>query len=409
MTELEIAKERAAMTSGMRTHQPTPPSRWLSNVLATIVGMGLGLACFASSASADLHLVDFSGGLFKQDATSFTQAGGHPHSGSANILFTGADSFTPEASLKDVFTELPPGLVGNAMAVPGECTGKQLYEREFDPPLCPVSSQVGVAEVTYAGFGGSPLNFGTFNVYKMVPPPGVPAMFGFVVFAQSVFLIPKLRSDEDYGLSLGSPQTSQLIPVIGAKVTLWGNPADPSHDDERGTGLDAGLSEGKIQAQCSATFATPDCSNPAGYTSKALITNSTHCAAGPLTTRLRANSWQDPDTYVTASFDHDSNGNSTQPTGCDKVPFDPSMSAQHTTDSADTPRGLNFELTIPTSGLLNPDGIAQANVKKTVVSLPEGMSLNPSAAEGLGACTPADFARQTLNSDPGYGCPNWSK
>ena len=44
-----------------------------------------------------------------------------------------------------------------------------------------------------------------------------------------------------------------------------------------------------------------------------------------------------------------------------------------------------------------------------MVTLPEGMTVNPSIAEGLGVCTPADLDRETLHSAPGEGCPNASK
>jgi hypothetical protein len=43
------------------------------------------------------------------------------------------------------------------------------------------------------------------------------------------------------------------------------------------------------------------------------------------------------------------------------------------------------------------------------VTLPEGFTINPSAGVGLGSCTPADYARETLSSEPGEGCPNDSK
>ena len=57
----------------------------------------------------------------------------------------------------------------------------------------------------------------------------------------------------------------------------------------------------------------------------------------------------------------------------------------------------------------NPNSIASAHVKKTTVTLPEGVTINPSSAEGLAACTPTDYARETVNSGPGDGCPGASK
>ncbi len=44
-----------------------------------------------------------------------------------------------------------------------------------------------------------------------------------------------------------------------------------------------------------------------------------------------------------------------------------------------------------------------------MVTLPEGVTVNPSAGEGLGACTPSDYHRETAESPPGAGCPDSSK
>jgi len=60
-------------------------------------------------------------------------------------------------------------------------------------------------------------------------------------------------------------------------------------------------------------------------------------------------------------------------------------------------------------GLTNPTGIANSDIRKTVVTLPEGFSTNPSLAEGLEVCSEADLARETAKSAPGAGCPNASK
>jgi hypothetical protein len=43
------------------------------------------------------------------------------------------------------------------------------------------------------------------------------------------------------------------------------------------------------------------------------------------------------------------------------------------------------------------------------VSLPEGLTIDPSAGVGLGACTPSQYAEVTLNSPEGVGCPEDSK
>ena len=44
-----------------------------------------------------------------------------------------------------------------------------------------------------------------------------------------------------------------------------------------------------------------------------------------------------------------------------------------------------------------------------MVTLPEGMTVNPSVAAGLGTCSEAQYAAETVDSAPGAGCPNVSK
>jgi hypothetical protein len=56
-------------------------------------------------------------------------------------------------------------------------------------------------------------------------------------------------------------------------------------------------------------------------------------------------------------------------------------------------------------GLTNPGARAGSEVRETIVTLPEGMSANPSLAEGLGACSEAELARESASSAPGEGCP----
>ncbi len=139
------------------------------------------------------------------------------------------------------------------------------------------------------------------------------------------------------------------------------------------------------------------------------LTNQMDCVAGATPWRLQANSWQDVGNIDTASFTVDTNGNPTAVADCDSVPFDPTVNARTTTDLTETSSGLDFELNIPETGLLNADGNAQSHVKRAVVALPAGVTINPSSAEGLGVCTPIDYANETLDSRPGAGCPNRSK
>ena len=351
-------------------------------------------------------IVDFSGGVFDHLGNSYTQAGGHPFSAATRVEFPAKALSVPDGAVKDVKVELPPGFVANPAAVPAACAPDELVRTPGKNPECPIDSQVGVAHVLMAvqpGLSGE-LYWPATGVYKMQAPPGSPALLAFNAGPDiAVLLSPLLRSDGDYGITVLSPETNSTGGVTGAEISLWGVPADPSHDEDRGT---SGAST--TGAHCANTTA-PECSNPAGYQPRAFITNPINCSAGALKTSLIANSWQEPAVFHTASFDHDTNGNPTAVTDCEKVPFSPSLSLAPTTDWARTPSGLEVEVRAPTAGLLNPDGIADAPVKKLTVTLPDGVTLNPSSAEGLDACTALQLKAETATSIAGAGCPDPSR
>jgi hypothetical protein len=96
---------------------------------------------------------------------------------------------------------------------------------------------------------------------------------------------------------------------------------------------------------------------------------------------------------------------------CPKLGFGPRISTQPTTDAAESPSGLEVNLEIDDPGLTNPKegAAADSDIKQAVVTLPEGVTANPSLAEGLATCSPADLERETLSSEPGEGCPSASK
>jgi hypothetical protein len=60
-------------------------------------------------------------------------------------------------------------------------------------------------------------------------------------------------------------------------------------------------------------------------------------------------------------------------------------------------------------GWKNANEIAEGQAKKVEVTLPDGVTVNPSQANGLASCSPADYAREAASSLPGQGCPDASK
>jgi hypothetical protein len=258
----------------------------------------------------------------------------------------------------------------------------------------------------------------------MVPPPGVPARFGFSFLGVTVYLDAHLEPGPTYRLSVAAANTSEALQLAGSTVTFWGVPASPAHDHERQCpgavfGEKTG-EEGIGHAFCessapqSAFLRMPTSCTPPGQG----LQWDAHMDSWVHPGRLDENGF--PDTsdpnWVNTSFQsHEQPGfplppsewGATQGTdGCDLVPFTPTISIQPTSHQPDSPSGLDVTLQIPQEALTNPGQIAQADLKKTVVTLPAGMTVNPSRANGLGACSPQQIGL-TNNAQP--TCPDSSK
>src|SRR4029077_16729806 len=117
-----------------------------------------------------------------------------------------------------------------------------------------------------------------------------------------------------------------------------------------------------------------------------------------LTSVLAMDAWQEPGVFAKAS--------SGMPgiTGCEKPDFSPTIAVQPESTSTDTATGLKVDLHVPQNE--NPEGLAEANLRDAVVTLPEGMTVNPSSANGREACSPAQIE---LHGPEPAACPDASK
>jgi hypothetical protein len=329
----------------------------------------------------------FSDGTLGQDESEATQAGAHPYQMTTTIRFNtrtgGVHTSLPVGEVKELEVGLPAGVVVNPTATPTLCTEAQLLANANQNGTgCPDSSQVGVVHLII-GDGLS-----TFvQVYNMVPPTGEPAQLGFVVEGTAtVHILPKIRTGSDSGISATVPGTPE-VNLREASLTLWGEPSSATHDQQRG---DCGFPT-HLEASC-----------PTERTHKALLTLPSSCA-GPLTTTIRANSWEEPDHFVEDSFVTDS---TEALKGCSRLGLTPSFTAAPDTSSADTPAGLTFDLTTPQEGLLAPNALAPPDLRTTTVTLPAGVAINPGQAAGLVACQAGEDAVGTENAP---SCPDASK
>jgi hypothetical protein len=315
---------------------------------------------------------------------STTQAGGHPDFTTAFAL--SEEGGHPYATTRDVAVTLPAGLFGNVEAFP-KCTPLQLGV-EPDISACPQDSQIGSTDVSVTGT----LN-GTVEdepVYNMPAPGGdVVARFGFFAGLYPVLLNVRLdpETQELVASVEGAPAAAELI---STSFTVWGIPAAVSHDPERITPFEAVDHNGPPGGRESTLPEVP------------FMTNPTSCGLQRQVT-VTVTSYQQPGQPRSKSAPFPAI------TGCGSLEFSPQASLRPTTSQGTTGSGLEYELSLPTKGLEFPNLTYGSEAKRVEVALPQGMSLNPSEAEGLGVCSEADLAREAYDSPPGSGCPEASK
>jgi hypothetical protein len=321
----------------------------------------------------------------KQDGTPELRAGSHPWGYKVQFSFNrveGTDK-SEGGDPRHLIVELPPGLVGNPEAVP-KCP-RPLFEGQI--PNCPASTQIGTLQATVTALGEA-----RGPVYNLEAPPGSTAQLGFSIFEYTSLQEASVRTADGYGVTVGG--FNLPVPVITATETIWGNPADPDHFDERECRIDLGVQH-------------PGCASEAQQ--RAFVTLPTSCEAAPQI-KMKASSTLDPTTFVEETGSAITvNGESAALKGCNEVPFSPAIAAGPTSHLAANPSGLDFELKLPNSGLLSPGATAESEPETTEVALPKGITVNPSAAEGLVGCSSAQYAAEKIDTAPGQGCPEASK
>jgi hypothetical protein len=305
------------------------------------------------------------------DGSADVQAGSHPYELTAEAGFNQAlDSeakITVAGSVDTLHFELPPGVTIDAQAAP------QCVEADFVTGGCSNGTAVGAAMVSAAG------EMYPAAVYDLEPSPGEPARLGFVVDGVPFFIDTALLAGSD-GMTMSINHMTQVVAFAAIRLELWGVPADPSHDATRGRCLSG--EETDCESQSSPT---------------AFLTLPTSCA-GPSSTTLQGDSWQEPGVFLTESFAVPAL------TGCQRLPFEPALAVAPDVNEADTPSGFTLDLKLPQSE--NPTGLASSGLKNATIDLPEGTNISLSATDGLQTCS---MAQVGLGSTAQVTCPNASK
>jgi hypothetical protein len=321
------------------------------------------------------------------DGTPDTQAGSHPYEATFVLGFNElansvASSFQAGGEARSLAVDLPPGLFGDPNAVP-QCTRAQL-----DGENCPSQSQIGIDAVGVTeGQGGMNGFIAVLPVYNMVPPPGVPNEFAFSYVGLHTFFDAGVRSGKGYGIV----EHVSGIPQVGLTeniLTLWGVPAEASHDAERHT------------KDCLSGCAS-------GIIPKPFLTLPTSCPGPQPFTVHGLGTWQDANASAEATvLTHDGSGTSAGFTGCGHLSMEPSISAVPDTSFADTPAGFSVDVKVPQETLTLPNNLVASTIKNTTVTLPEGVVINPGQAAGLVAC---QVAEANVHGEGPQSCPAASK
>ena len=309
-------------------------------------------------------------------ALSSLQAGAHADLTTAidfdTINAQGATAGDP----KDATVELPPGFAGDLPDIPS-CSAALLSHQE-----CPIATQVGVTTLN-VNLGSGPISAAE-PLYHLAPGPGEVAKIGFHAIAFNLVGDITLRPG-------GSGLQTSIRNVPGssaqldsASLTVWGVPADPLHNSMRWN-------------PASGEFGASSEAAPADY-----FTNPTSCSSEALRATLSVDSWENPAPAPPTEMLFG------PLEGCQRLVIEPTLSAQPSTTEASSATGLGLNLLVPQT-YQNPEGLATPEIESVGVEMPEGISLNPSAGAGLGACTPAQYAQEGLETESDAGCPSNSR
>lgn len=371
--------------------------------------LALALLMAAPAAQADFGVSKFSVQFTGPKGEAVTQAGSHPYAMTTQIAFESKEeggTQVLEGAVKDVLLTQAKGFIGNPTAVP-RCSDADFLTPappELDPaggPLCSNASALGIATVELPKNPEGTTTYGG-AIYNLVPPPGKAAKLGFWIAGFPVTVELGVAETPPFNIVGGPTNITQVTEVASSDFTLWGNPADPSHNPLRGHCVAA---DGQSRGECEA-----------GASPVAFLTMPRSCE-GQLTTAYAVDSWEDPGIRAPngeADLEDPAWAHQTVPigdpkgmSGCEKLGFGPEVGVRPTAAAAESASGLEVEISVHDENVKNPQAEAtQADIEATEFALPAGVTVNPSAAEGLGVCSPEQFRQASLTAP---GCPQAAK
>jgi hypothetical protein len=341
----------------------------------------------------------------------FDTASAHPNWGFTQFIIKNEPpGKTPVDELKTVRVDLPVGLSVN----PGATERCPLAVFEAGAEDCRTGypeSEVGKSQVTVSL---PPLGTPTepkaplteVPVYNVEPKQGEAARFGLELAGNEVFLEGDVDWSGDYheGFTIHVP--AALPEDLGGILGLLGG--------EKGLILKNRLVFNGRAGDGTFLTTPTTCFGPA-YKDDWTPGEQPGGPSGHIySTFLRADSVHKPDPNFPngSSFfespippESEAGGPGTEPRDCTSIPYDPTIGVDPGNQEVDSPAAAKVELDVPH---LIPDFLAEddeqdsSQTKAATVTLPAGMGLNPSAANGLKTCSDAQFGKGTRNP---VACP----
>jgi len=327
--------------------------------------------------------------------TPVRESGAHPDLLTVPFDFTSLDNplapnprqKRPTENIRDLVVDLPPGFVGAPTAV-AECSAAK-----FAFQGCPRSAQVGrialyLTPLSLSAGGATVNSPSSIPVFNLSHPRGAVTDLAFSAAGNPIHIRISLDPANRYAISSRVTDINETAPPFSQKLTLWGVPADHSHDSEGCPDEVVGSYE-DTSGECS-TDAVP----------KPFLTVPSSCDAEHVMRLHHYDSWDNTGVFGPEIA-------YTQPgvtTRCDKPRFEPDVEIEPTGKQANTPTGLDVHVKVAQNE--NPDALNTPPVKRFTVTLPEGMSFSPSFADGLKSCT---LAQMKLGTNEPVGCPDASR
>jgi len=288
-----------------------------------------------------------------------SRAGAHPDRLVSSIQLAPGGS---EEEAKEIVIDLSPGFGGGLADFPS-CPRQAFSAASGSEQPCPTDSQVGVLRAKFSQEGAP--HEEAIPVFNVEPGPNEAAVFGGILVVPVAF-VASVRPDQ--GLSLRVSDIASFPVQLEAIVAeFWGVPAD--HQE------------------------APTAPR------EPLLTTPTRCDGSAVGATVTLRTWQQPQRSTSVAVD------SGHPLGgCAEIPFDASASIALDNPVADAPTGARVDLVVPQNA--DPDGRAASQIQEARISLPEGMTVSPAGAAGLGVCSDAQLG---LGTEADARCPASSR